>query len=147
VTRLAVVGSHNADLTLLADHLPTPGETVVATSPALVSCGGKGGNQAAAAAAFGAAVTVVGKAGDDQQGRQLLATSPLAVSMEAASSSHPALVPIRERNQAFPAANKITTACPGYLEAVSSRASPEPSAIVASAASRALDDYRGWFVT
>jgi hypothetical protein len=51
---------------------PTPGETVVATSPALVSWGGKGGNQAAAAAAFSAAVTMVGKAGDDQQGRQLL---------------------------------------------------------------------------
>jgi ribokinase len=73
VTRLAVVGSLNADLTLLVDHLPEPGETVVATSPALVSCGGKGGNQAAAAAAFGAAVTMLGKVGDDQQGRQLLA--------------------------------------------------------------------------
>jgi len=73
VTHLAVVGSLNADLTLLLDHLPGPGETVVATSPGLVSCGGKGGNQAAAAAAFGAAVTLVGKIGDDQQGRQLLA--------------------------------------------------------------------------
>ncbi|HUB43064.1 MAG TPA: PfkB family carbohydrate kinase [Streptosporangiaceae bacterium] len=73
MTRLAVVGSLNADLTLLVDHLPEPGETVVATSPALVSCGGKGGNQAAAAAAFGAAVTMVGKVGDDQQGWQLLA--------------------------------------------------------------------------
>jgi ribokinase len=73
VTRLAVVGSLNADLTLLVDHLPRPGETVVATSPALASCGGKGGNQAAAAAAFGAAVTMVGKVGADQQGRQLLA--------------------------------------------------------------------------
>jgi len=73
VTRLAVVGSLNADLTLLLDHLPGPGETVVATSPGLVSCGGKGGNQAASAAAFGALVTMVGKVGDDQQGRQLLA--------------------------------------------------------------------------
>ena len=73
MTRLAVVGSLNADLTLLLDHLPGPGETVVATSPGLVSCGGKGGNQAASAAAFGALVTMVGKVGDDQQGRQLLA--------------------------------------------------------------------------
>lgn len=73
MTRLAVVGSLNADLTLLLDHLPGPGETVVATGPGLVSCGGKGGNQAASAAAFGALVTMVGKVGDDQQGRQLLA--------------------------------------------------------------------------
>ena len=71
MTRLAVVGSHNADLTLLADHLPTPGDTVVVTSPALVSWGGRAATRPAAAA-FGAAVTMVGKAGDDQQGRQLL---------------------------------------------------------------------------
>ena len=73
MTRLTVVGSLNSDLTLLLDHLPGPGETVAATSPGLVSCGGKGGNQAAAAAAFGATVTMVGKVGDDQRGRQLLA--------------------------------------------------------------------------
>ncbi len=75
MTRLTVVGSLNADLTLLLDHLPGPGETVVAASPGFISCGGKGGNQAAAAAAaaFGAAVTMVGKIGDDQQGRQVLA--------------------------------------------------------------------------
>ncbi len=73
MTGLAVVGSLNADLTLLLDHLPRRGETVVATGPGMVSCGGKGGNQAAAAAAFGAPVTMVGKVGDDQQGRQLLA--------------------------------------------------------------------------
>ena len=73
MTRLTVVGSLNADLTLLLDHLPGPGETVVAASPGFVSCGGKGGNQAAAAAAFGASVTMVGKVGDDQQGRRVLA--------------------------------------------------------------------------
>ena len=72
MTWLAVVGSLNANLTLPLDHRPTPGETVVATSPALVSCG-QGGNRAAAAAAFGPAVTMVSKVGDDQQGRQLLA--------------------------------------------------------------------------
>jgi ribokinase len=73
VTRLTVVGSLNVDLTLLLDHLPHQGETVVATSPGMVSCGGKGGNQAAAAAALGVPVMMVGKVGDDQQGRQLLA--------------------------------------------------------------------------
>lgn len=73
MTGLAVVGSLNVDLMLLLDHLPRRGETVVAASPGMVSCGGKGGNQAAAAAAFGAPVTMVGKVGDDQQGRQLRA--------------------------------------------------------------------------
>lgn len=72
MTGLTVIGSLNVDLTLLLDHLPRQGETVVASIPGMVSCGGKGGNQAAAAAAFGAPVTMVGKVGDDQQGRQLL---------------------------------------------------------------------------
>lgn len=70
---LTVVGSLNADLTLLVDHLPLRGETVVAARTGMVSCGGKGGNQAAAAAAFGVPVTMVGKVGDDQHGRQLRA--------------------------------------------------------------------------
>jgi ribokinase len=73
VTTLTVVGSLNVDVTLLLDRLPHRGETAVATSPGMVSCGGKGGNQAAAAAALGSQVTMVGKVGDDQQGRQLLA--------------------------------------------------------------------------
>lgn len=73
MTTLTVVGSLNVDLTLLLDHLPHRGETAVATSPGMVSCGGKGGNQAAAAAALGAQVTMVDKVGDDQQGTKLLA--------------------------------------------------------------------------
>lgn len=71
--RVAVVGSLNADLTLRVDHLPGPGETVLSTEPGQVAFGGKGANQACAAAAFGAEVTMVGRVGDDDYGRQIRA--------------------------------------------------------------------------
>jgi ribokinase len=67
--RVAVVGSLNADLTLLVDRLPGPGETVLSSAPGTVGFGGKGGNQAAAAAAFGADVTMIGRIGDDDIGQ------------------------------------------------------------------------------
>ena len=68
---VAVVGSLNVDLTFRVDHLPRPGETVLSTEPGRVTFGGKGGNQAAAAAAFGAEVTMIGRVGDDEYGRQI----------------------------------------------------------------------------
>ena len=46
---LLVVGSVNADLTVRAPHIPTPGETVLG-GDVRVSPGGKGANQAVAAA-------------------------------------------------------------------------------------------------
>jgi ribokinase len=69
--RVAVVGSLNADLTLLVDRLPGPGETVLSSAPGTVGFGGKGGNQAAAAAAFGADVTMIGRIGDDDIGQRI----------------------------------------------------------------------------
>ena len=69
--RLAVIGSLNADLTLLVDRLPGPGETVLSSAPGTVGFGGKGGNQAAAAAAFGADVTMIGRVGDDDVGERI----------------------------------------------------------------------------
>jgi ribokinase len=69
--RLAVIGSLNADLTLLVDRLPGPGETVLSSAPGTVGFGGKGGNQAAAAAAFGADVTMISRVGDDDVGEQI----------------------------------------------------------------------------
>jgi ribokinase len=70
---VAVVGSLNMDLTLLVGRLPGPGETVLSTQPGVISPGGKGANQAAAAAAFGAAVRMVGRVGNDDAGRSLVA--------------------------------------------------------------------------
>jgi ribokinase len=69
--RVAVVGSLNADLTLLVDRLPGPGETVLSSAPGTIGFGGKGGNQAAAAAAFGADVTMIGRIGDDDIGQRI----------------------------------------------------------------------------
>jgi len=63
-----VIGSLNADLILPVERLPGPGETVLSTAAGSVGFGGKGGNQAAYAAAFGAAVTMVGRVGDDEAG-------------------------------------------------------------------------------
>lgn len=61
------------DLTLLVGRLPGPGETVLSTQPGVTSPGGKGANQAAAAAAFGADVRMIGRVGDDDAGRSLVA--------------------------------------------------------------------------
>jgi ribokinase len=69
--RVAVVGSLNADLTLLVGRLPGPGETVLSSAPGTIGFGGKGGNQAAAAAAFGADVTMIGRIGDDDVGQRI----------------------------------------------------------------------------
>ena len=71
--RVTVVGSLNADLTMLVPRLPEPGETVLSSGPSQLSFGGKGGNQAAAAAAFGGEVTMVGRVGADDIGDQILA--------------------------------------------------------------------------
>jgi ribokinase len=71
--RVTVVGSLNADLTLLVPALPQPGETVLTEQPTQLSFGGKGGNQAAAAAAFGGQVAMIARVGDDDIGRALRA--------------------------------------------------------------------------
>jgi ribokinase len=70
---VVVVGSINADITLLVERLPERGETVLTSAPAQLSFGGKGGNQAAAAAAFGGSVAMIGTVGDDDIGRRACA--------------------------------------------------------------------------
>jgi ribokinase len=70
---VAVVGSLNADITMPVEHLPQPGETVLTRGPAQLSFGGKGANQAASAAAFGGQVAMIGRVGDDDNGRQIIA--------------------------------------------------------------------------
>jgi len=58
------VGSLNVDQVVTVDRHPSPGETLVATSMALLP-GGKGANQAVAAARRGAATAMVGSVGRD----------------------------------------------------------------------------------
>ncbi len=65
-----MVGSLNADVTLWVPRRPSPDETMHADRIAWFR-GGKGANQAVAAARLGAHVVMVGRVGDDEQGRWL----------------------------------------------------------------------------
>lgn len=71
--RVAVVGSMNADYTIVADRLPNPGETVNG-SDLRVLPGGKSGNQAVSAAKIGANVQMFGAVGSDENAKFLLNT-------------------------------------------------------------------------
>ena len=70
--RVTVVGSLNMDLVIRAPRLPKEGETLAGRSFVNVP-GGKGGNQAVAAARLGAQVAMIGRVGNDDNGRQLVA--------------------------------------------------------------------------
>jgi ribokinase len=68
VRNIAVIGSINVDLVVVAERLPREGETVLGHDYRVV-CGGKGANQAVAAARLGGPVHMVGCVGDDDYGR------------------------------------------------------------------------------
>lgn len=74
MSHVVVVGSLNADLTLYAERMPLPGETVLGTD-FVIQPGGKSANQAVAAARLGADVRLVGAVGDDANGAMLLDSS------------------------------------------------------------------------
>jgi ribokinase len=67
---VVVVGSINHDLTVVADRLPRPGETVLGTEHHS-GPGGKGANQAVAVARLEGRVAMIGRVGDDDQGRTM----------------------------------------------------------------------------
>lgn len=67
---VVVVGSANLDLVATLDHLPTPGETLIALDYA-EHAGGKGLNQAVACARMGARTAFVGCVGRDDAGAYL----------------------------------------------------------------------------
>ncbi|WP_144630026.1 ribokinase [Arthrobacter woluwensis] len=74
MSHVVVVGSLNADLTLYAERMPLPGETVLGTD-FVIQPGGKSANQAVAAARLGADVRLIGAVGDDANGSMLLDSS------------------------------------------------------------------------
>jgi ribokinase len=63
-----VLGSLNVDAIVRVERHPLPGETVLG-GPVETRFGGKGANQAVAAAVAGAAVRMIGRVGDDADGR------------------------------------------------------------------------------
>lgn len=71
--RVIVVGSVNVDFSVTADTLPRPGETVLGRDFRR-SLGGKGANQAAAASRYGVSTALVGAVGDDDEGREAVAS-------------------------------------------------------------------------
>ncbi len=68
---IVVFGSINTDLTTYVPHLPHPGETLRGDS-FITAPGGKGANQAVAAARLGGTVSLVGRVGADDFGRDHL---------------------------------------------------------------------------
>ena len=68
---IAVIGSINMDLVVMADRAPDAGETVLGNNFYQVF-GGKGANQAVAAARCGAETTMVGRVGNDSFGETIL---------------------------------------------------------------------------
>ena len=66
---VVVIGSLNVDLTVVADHLPQPGETVLGGRFGTHD-GGKGANQAVAAARMGVRVSMIGAVGTDAHGER-----------------------------------------------------------------------------
>jgi ribokinase len=72
VPRVVVVGSINADLVVVTERLPAPGETVSGGRFARHG-GGKSANQAVAAARLGAEVALIGAVGEDELGAAAVA--------------------------------------------------------------------------
>jgi ribokinase len=65
--RVLVLGALNIDRTLHVQRLPLPGETLL-SKQLVISCGGKGRNQAVAVAALGGHPRLIGAVGDDAEG-------------------------------------------------------------------------------
>lgn len=68
---ILVVGSINMDIVIRVEHIPKIGETVIAKE-VNYSFGGKGANQAVAIAKLGGNVTMIGRVGDDNFGKELV---------------------------------------------------------------------------
>lgn len=69
--RVVVVGSLNMDINFSVPHIPTVGETIIATGMSLHR-GGKGANQAVAIARLGGNVEMIGAVGNDENGTLII---------------------------------------------------------------------------
>lgn len=71
MNKVIVLGSINMDMVMTTDRLPKIGETLLGNTVAYYG-GGKGANQAVAAARVGAAVSMIGKVGQDTFGATIV---------------------------------------------------------------------------
>ena len=71
MVKIAVIGSSSMDLVVTAQKRPDKGETILGESFKIVP-GGKGANQAVAASRLGAEVTMIGRVGDDDFGKEII---------------------------------------------------------------------------
>ena len=95
--RIAVVGSLMMDLVIRAQRLPALGESLIA-SGFQTFVGGKGGNQATAAARLGADVAMIGRVGEDEFGRAIVAN----LGAEGIEASHVSVDPVTGTGVAVP---------------------------------------------
>lgn len=129
--KIVVVGSANLDLVYGVDHLPAPGETILALDFA-THPGGKGANQAVAAARLGANVSFCGSFGSDGNGEFLwkgmesegidLSTSTRA---DCANGNAAIFVDQQGRNQIVVAPNANAMLKPAQVKAALESASPD----------------------
>lgn len=68
---VVVIGSLNIDLVVRVEKFPEPGETIAGSDLQIIP-GGKGANQAAAISRLGKSVTMIGRVGRDDFGKQLI---------------------------------------------------------------------------
>ncbi len=71
MVKITVIGSSSMDLVVTAQKRPDKGETILGESFKTVP-GGKGANQAVAASRLGANVTMIGRVGDDDFGKEII---------------------------------------------------------------------------
>ncbi|WP_373229445.1 ribokinase [Cohnella sp.] len=70
MAKIIVVGSINMDVVIRVPHIPTEGETIMASSVNYYG-GGKGANQAIAVGRLGGDVSMIGRIGEDDYGKIL----------------------------------------------------------------------------
>jgi ribokinase len=125
VSHVLVVGSINMDQIFRLNHLPRPGETMLAGDVITVP-GGKGANQAVAAAHMGGQARMVGRLGNDPFGRSLRAglveagVDVTSVSTDSAAASGVALILLAESvdNSIIVASGANMRVSPADLDAI-----------------------------
>lgn len=94
--QIVVIGSINVDNILHINALPQPGETIAMQSFSKAA-GGKGANQAVAAARAEAHTSFIGRVGDDDNGRFMLAQ----LQQDGIDTTHVQVTPATQTGQAY----------------------------------------------